>query len=43
MVNFDNYTNENTAEHNLKSLHISYHPYRILINRGPGSGKQMHY
>ena len=39
MINFDDYTNENKTEHNLKSSHIPDHPYRILIIRGSGSGK----
>ena len=39
MINFDNYTNENKKEHNLKWSHISDHPYRILIVGGSGSGK----
>ena len=29
MINFDNYTNENKTEHNLKWLYIPDHPYRI--------------
>ena len=33
MINFDNYTNENKTEHNLKR------PYRILTVGGSGSGK----
>ena len=39
MINFDNYTNENKIEHNLKWPYIPYHPYRILIIGGSGSGK----
>ena len=39
MINFDNYTNENKIEHNLKSPYIPNHPYRILIVGGSGSGK----
>ena len=31
MINFDNYTNENKTEHNLKRPYIPDHPYRILI------------
>ena len=31
MINFDNYTNENKTEHNLKWPYISDHPYRIII------------
>ena len=39
MVNFDNYTNENKTEHNLKWPYIPDHSYRILIIGGLGSGK----
>ena len=39
MINFDNYTNENKIEHNLKWIYIPDHPYRILIAGGSGSGK----
>ena len=39
MINFDNYTNENKTEHNLKWSYIPGHPYRILIVGGSGSGK----
>ena len=39
MINFDNYTNENKIENNLKWPYISDHPYRILIAGGSGSGK----
>ena len=39
MINFDEYTNENIIEHNLKWPHIPDHPYRILIIGGSGSGK----
>ena len=39
MINFDEYTHENKIEHNLKWPHILYHPYRILIIGGSGSGK----
>ena len=39
MINFDNYTNENIVEHNSKWPYIPYHPYRILIIGGSGSGK----
>ena len=39
MINFDDYTNENKTEHNLKWSYIPDHPYRILIIRGSGSGK----
>ena len=39
MINFDNYTNENKTEHNLKWSYIPDHPYRILFVRGSRSGK----
>ena len=39
MIDFDKYTNKNKTEHNSKSPHIAYHPYRILIIGGSGSGK----
>ena len=39
MINFDDYTNENIVEHNPKWPYIPYHPYRILIIGGSGSGK----
>ena len=39
MINFDEYTNENKAEHNSKWPYIPDHPYRILIVGGSGSGK----
>ena len=39
MINFDDYTNENKAEHNLKWPYIPDHPYRILIIGGSGSRK----
>ena len=39
MINFDNYTNENKTEHNLKWPYIRDHPYRILIIEGSRSGK----
>ena len=39
MINFNDYSNQNKTEHNLKSLYIPDHPYRILIIRGSGSGK----
>ena len=39
MINFDNYTNENKIEHNLKWSHIPDHLYRILIIGDFGSGK----
>ena len=39
MINFDEYTNQNKTEHNLKWPHFPDHPYRILILGGSGSGK----
>ena len=39
MINFDDYTDENKKEHNLKWPYIPDHPCRILIIGGSGSGK----
>ena len=39
MINFDDYTNENIIEHNLKRPYIPDHPYRILVISSSGSGK----
>ena len=39
MINFDDYTDEDKAEYNLKWTYIPYHPYRILIIGGSWSGK----
>ena len=39
MINFDEYTNENTIEHSLKWPYSPDHLYRILIIGGSGSGK----
>ena len=39
MINFDEYTNENKIEHNLKWPYISDHQQRILIIGGSESGK----
>ena len=39
MINFDDYANENKAEHNPKWQYITHHRYRILIIGGSGSGK----
>ena len=39
MIHFDNYTNENKTEHNLKWPYIPDHSYRISIIGGSGSGK----
>ena len=39
MINFDDYTNENKIEHNLKRPYIPDHPCRILIVGGSRSGK----
>ena len=38
-INFDDYVNENKAEHNKNWPYIPDHPYRILIIGGSGSGK----
>ena len=43
MINFDDYTNENIIEHNLKWAYIPDHPYRILIIDVLDQEKQMHY
>ena len=40
MINFDDYTNQNKIEHNLRWSHIPDHPHRILIVGGSGSGKK---
>ena len=39
MIHFENYTNENKTEHNLKWPYIPDHSYRISIIGGSGSGK----
>ena len=39
MINFDDYTNENKSEHDLKWPYITDYPYIILIIGGSGSGK----
>ena len=39
MISFDEYTNENKTEHNLKWPYLPDYPYRILIVGGSGSGK----
>ena len=39
MINFDDYTNENKTERNIKWPCIPDHPYRILIVGGSRSGK----
>ena len=39
MINFDNYTNGNNLEHNLKWSYISNHLCRILMIGGFESGK----
>ena len=39
MINFDDYTNENNIEHNLKWPNIPDHPHRILNVSSSGSGK----
>ena len=40
MINFDDITNENNAEHNSKWPYIPDHPYRILIIGGSGLRKK---
>ena len=39
MISFNDYTNENKTEHNLKWPSIPDHPYKILIIGGSGLGK----
>ena len=39
MINFDEYTNENTIKYNPNWPYIPDHPYRILIIGGSGTGK----
>ena len=39
MINFDEYTNENTIKLNPNWPYIPDHPYRILTIGGSGSGK----
>ena len=39
MINFDEYTDENTIKHNPNVPYIPDHPCRILIIGGSGSGK----
>ena len=39
MINFDEYTNENKTEHNLKWPYIPDRPYRVVIIGGSRSGK----
>ena len=39
MNNFDDYVNENKAEHNLKWPYIPDHTYKILIIERSGSRK----
>ena len=39
MINFDDYTNENKIEHNLKWPYIPFHPHTILKIESSGSGK----
>ena len=43
MINFDDYTNKNKTKNNPNCTYIPDHPYRILIMRGSGQEKQMHY
>ena len=39
MISFDDYTNQNKTEHNLKWPYVPYHPYKILMTGDSGSGK----
>ena len=39
----NDYTTENRTEHNLKYIYFLDHPYKILIIRSSGSGKQMRF
>ena len=39
MIHFDDCTNQNKIEHNLKWPYIPDHPHRILIVGGSGSRK----
>ena len=39
MINFDDVTKEKIKKHNTNCPQIPYHPYRILIIAGSGSGK----
>ena len=39
MINFDDATKENMKGHNFNQLHMSDHPYRILIAGGFRFGK----
>ena len=39
MINFDDVGGENIVEHNRNWPQILYHPYRVLIIDGSGSGK----
>ena len=39
MINFDDYTNEDKTEHNLKQPYIPDRPYRTLKIGDPRSGK----
>ena len=43
MINFDDYTDDNKTEHNLKCTYIPDSSYRILIIGCSGSGKLMNY
>ena len=39
MINFDDYSNKNETEHNLKWPYVPDHAYRILIRGSSGSKK----
>ena len=39
MINFDDYTNKNKTDHNVKWPYIPDHSNRILISGASGSGR----
>ena len=39
MMKFDDVRGKNTITHNLNWPYIPYHPYKVLIIGGSGSGK----
>ena len=43
MINFDDVTKEKIKENNPNWPQIPYHPYRILMIEGSGSGETKHY
>ena len=42
MINFDDHTSENKAEHSPKWPYIPYHPYRILMQGVLDQEKRIH-